>query len=121
MKSKKEPSSPAVASPRTSAGSRYGFNTPAVCRSGLYRSLREAVPIIDAAVYKLVRLTGGFTVECADAKAQREADAFIASVPVGGNRTGLGAFTDTYFEQLLTCGTAVGEIITDSDGVPCAL
>ena len=40
---------------------------------------------------------------------------------MGGNRTGLHAFIETYFEQLLTCGTAVGEIITDTEGEPAAL
>lgn len=30
----------------------------------LYRALREQVPIIDAAIYKLVRLIGGFEVYC---------------------------------------------------------
>lgn len=34
-----------------------------VSQPELYRNLREAVPIIDTAIYKLVRLTGGFCVE----------------------------------------------------------
>ena len=87
----------------------------------LYKALREAVPVIDAAIFKLVRLTGGFSVECADKQAQRELEEFIASVPVGGNRQGLAAFIAAYFEQLLTYGTALGEIVTDTDGLPCAL
>ena len=32
----------------------------------LYRSIREAVPLIDAAILKLVRLSGGITVSCRD-------------------------------------------------------
>lgn len=87
----------------------------------LYYALREAVPVIDAAVFKLVRLTGGFTVECRDSGAQALIDEFVASVPVGGNRQGLDAFVSSYFEQLLTCGTALGEIVTDTEGVPRAL
>lgn len=87
----------------------------------LYRALREAVPVIDAAVFKTVRLAGGFSVECNQASGQKLLDAFTAQVPVGGNRNGLHAFIETYFEQLLTYGTAVGEIITDGDGVPRAL
>jgi hypothetical protein len=87
----------------------------------LYYALREAVPVIDAAIFKLVRLTGGFTVECGNAEAQRAVDEFIRCVPVGGNRQGLYAFVSSYFEQLLTCGTAVGEIVTDTEGVPRAL
>ena len=87
----------------------------------LYYALREAVPIIDAAVFKIVRLVGGFTVECGDKAAQRELRAFIEDVPVGGNRMGMSAFISSYLEQLLTCGTAVGEIITDTEGTPRAL
>lgn len=87
----------------------------------LYYALREAVPVIDAAIFKLVRLTDGFTVECDGAAAQAAVDEFVQSVPVGGNRQGLSAFVSSYFEQLLTCGTALGEIVTDTDGVPRAL
>ena len=36
----------------------------------LYRALREQVPIIDAAIYKLVRLIGGFEV-CPKARGKR--------------------------------------------------
>ena len=32
----------------------------------LYRALRESVPIIDAAIYKLRRLIGEFSVACPD-------------------------------------------------------
>ena len=87
----------------------------------LYKALREAVPVIDAAVFKLVRLTGGFSVECSDKRAQEALKEFVESVPVGGNRQGLSAFISAYFEQLLTCGTALGEIVTDTEGLPCAL
>ena len=87
----------------------------------LYKALREAVPVIDAAIFKLVRLTGGFAVECSDSKAREALSEFLGSVPVGGNRQGISAFISTYFEQLLTFGTAIGEIVTDTDGQPCAL
>lgn len=83
----------------------------------LYYALREAVPIIDAAIFKTVRLTGGFEVRCADERLQDKLDNFVRNVPVGGNQCGLESFVSTYFEQLLTCGTAVGEMVTDSDGV----
>ena len=79
----------------------------------LYYALREAVPIIDAAIFKTVRLTGGFEVRCADERLQHKLDNFVRNVPVGGNQCGLESFVSTYFEQLLTCGTAVGEMVTD--------
>ncbi len=87
----------------------------------LYYTLREAIPVIDAAILKIVRLTGGFEIECSDKAAQNAIDDFVKNVPVGGNRQGLAAFTDSYLEQLLTCGTAIGEIVTDSEGAPRGL
>ncbi len=98
-----------------------GYVPLAVPQMKLYYALREAVPVIDAAIFKIVRLTGGFTAECSDISAQRALDSFIQNVPVGGNRQGMSAFISSYFEQLLTCGTALGEIVTDTDGMPVAL
>ena len=54
-------------------------------QSRLYYSLREAVPVIDAAIFKIVRLASGFEVKCRNAKAQAALDTFLQSVPVGGN------------------------------------
>lgn len=87
----------------------------------LYRELREAVPIIDAAILKTVRLTGGFKVECSKPQNTEKVNAFLESVPVSPNRHGISEFISTYFEQLLTYGTAVGEIVTDSKGNFAAL
>ncbi len=86
-------------------------------RSGsleLYRLLRERVPIIDAAIMKTVRLLGTFDVRCDDERAQTALRRFLKTVPVGSLRCGIDAFLSTYFEQLLTYGTAVGEmVVTD--------
>ena len=115
-----------VSAPVTQSANRHpfgildGYVPLAVPQMKLYYALREAVPVIDAAIFKIVRLTGGFTVEC-DGKAQAALDEFLQSVPVGGNRQGLSAFVSSYLEQLLTCGTALGEIVTDTEGVPRAL
>lgn len=85
-------------------------------QNSLYRELREAVPVLDAAIYKIVRLTGGFRAECADRRVEEGLNHFLKNVSVGGNQRGIEAFISTYLEQLLTYGTAVGEIVTDSDG-----
>ena len=82
----------------------------------LYRQLRESVPIIDAAIVKLVRLCGGFTVECFDSTAQLQIDSFLRSVKVGAFGTGIDIFVNSYLEQLLTYGTAVGEILPVKSG-----
>lgn len=116
-----------VSAPVTQSANRHpfgildGYVPLSVPQIKLYYALREAVPVIDAAVFKLVRLTGGFAVECDNKAAQAALNEFIQSVPVGGNRQGLSAFISSYFEQLLTCGTALGEIVTDTDGMPRAL
>jgi len=116
-----------ISAPVTQAMTRHpfgileGYAPLSAPQNRLYYALREAVPIIDAAIFKIVRLIGGFEVVSADPGAQKMLDEFIGNVPVGGNRRGLNAFIETYFEQLLTCGTAMGEIVTDTDGLPCAL
>ena len=80
----------------------------------LYRALREAVPIIDAAISKTVRLLGEFHVVCENPRAQQAMDRFLETVNVGGTRQGIHAFLGTFFEELLTYGTAVGEMaLTD--------
>ncbi len=82
----------------------------------VYQSLREAVPIIDAAIYKIVRLMGGFAFVTGDDALDGEMNAFFGSINVGGNQTGIQAFVDNYAEQLLTYGSAVGEMLYDENG-----
>ena len=77
----------------------------------LYRAVREAVPVVDAAIYKLIRMCGGLTVSCASPAAQEELNRFLRTVPVGRGQYGVNAFLDCYLDSLLTCGRAVGEIL----------
>lgn len=81
----------------------------------LYRAIREAVPVVDAAVMKLIRLTGGFSVECGDEFCERELNEFLRTVDVGRSQRGIDAFLDNYLDSMLTCGRAVGEIVTDGN------
>lgn len=90
-------------------------------QNALYRELREAVPVLDAAIYKIVRLTGGFRAECSKSVNTDRLNTFLKNVSVGGNQQGIESFISTYLEQLLTYGTAVGEIVTDSYGRFAAL
>lgn len=83
--------------------------------TAVYRAVREAVPVIDAAVVKLIRLTGGFSVECPDKLAEAELREFLRTVPVGRGQQGLESFLDSYLDSMLTCGRAVGEIVTRGD------
>ena len=83
---------------------------------GLYRAIREAVPIVDAAVLKLIRLVGGVSAECRDKRGQEGLERFLRTVDVGRGQRGIQGFLDLYLDSLLTCGRAVGEIVLDGDG-----
>lgn len=80
----------------------------------LYSSLREALPIIDAAICKLDRLIGTFTVECEKQSTSKMVRYFLQNVCACNGNIGINAFISTYFQQLLTYGEAVGEIILDN-------
>ena len=77
----------------------------------LYRAMREAIPVLDAAILKLVRLTGGFTVRCADAIAEAGLRDFLARMSCGRGQIGIDSFLDAYLDSLLTYGRAVGEMV----------
>jgi len=77
----------------------------------LYRAVREAVPVVDAAIYKLIRMSGGVSARSEDKRAERELGEFLRTVPVGRGQVGINAFLDCYLDSLLTCGAAVGEIV----------
>lgn len=86
----------------------------------LYRQLRECVPILDAAIGKLVRLVGGVRLEASDPAAQAALDEFIRSVPCGRGQQGLESFLSAYLNVLFTYGRAVGEVVV-SGGRAAAL
>lgn len=77
----------------------------------IYRQLREAIPVLDAAVGKLVRLSGGFEAECRNPQAQRALEDFLRNVPCGRGQVGIDSFLGGYMDSLLTIGRAVGEIV----------
>ncbi len=85
----------------------------------LYIALRDSVPLIGGAIDKLVRLTGSFEVRCANRQAERALNRFLSEVKVGPTGRGIHSFISSFLNQLLTCGTAVGEIVpyTDNSGV----
>jgi hypothetical protein len=82
----------------------------------LYRAIREAVPVVDAAIVKLIRLCGGLAVVCRDQNAQEGMDRFLRSVPTGRGQRGIQSFLDCYLDSMLTCGRAVGEIVPTQAG-----
>lgn len=126
-RNKREPSAPqaAVAVQTSRSGGWYGGlgdHIPlATVQGRMYAALREAVPVIDAAIYKLIRLTGGFHIACAEPAAERQLARTLARMPVNGVQRGIEHFITCYFEQLLTYGTAAGEIVMGRGGQVCAL
>lgn len=80
----------------------------------LYTLLREAVPIVDAAICKTVRLVGSFKINCDDKELENKLNKFITHVKVNSCENGLDAFISTYLDQMLTYGTAVGEIVPNA-------
>ena len=56
--------------------------------AALYRAIREAVPIVDAAVWKLARLCGGVGVRCRDSRAQAGLEEFFRTVDTGWGQRG---------------------------------
>ena len=77
----------------------------------VYREMREAIPVLDAAVSKMVRLCGGFQVNCRDSLAQDKLNRFLRTVPCGRGQVGMDSFLGAYLDSLLTFGRAVGEMV----------
>lgn len=82
--------------------------------SSLYEQLRRNVPLIDAAIGKIVRLVGDFHLEASDQRLQPALDRFCRSVKVNTSGESLGTFIDAYLDSLITYGKALGEILIDS-------
>lgn len=82
----------------------------------LYRAIREAVPIVDAAIMKIIRLVGGLEVRCSDRGAECALREFLRTVNAGRAQQGINCFVDQYLDSMLTCGRAVGEIVPSRNG-----
>lgn len=84
----------------------------------LYQSMREALPILDAAIVKLVRLCGGFSVRCG--RSEERLTEFLRTVPCGRGQRGIDSFLPAYLDSLLTYGRAIGEMVV-CDGALAAV
>ena len=96
-------------------GALRGFTPLGGHEEQLYRQLREAIPVLDAAVGKLVRLSGGFRVKCPERDSQERLEEFLKTVACGRGQWGINSFLSGYLDSLLTYGRAVGEMVV-SDG-----
>ena len=121
FRKKTEPVLEAAATPQIKRSDAPPFGLLGGCfplRTGdkqLYRAIREAVPLVDACIYKIIRLCGGVTAECDDPRAGRELKKFLEQVDVGRGQRGVNAFLDQYLDSMLMFGQAVGEIVPSAD------
>lgn len=90
--------------------------TPMSVNNRVYSALRESVPVIDAAIMKIIRLLNDFRFETGNQSVDIRMNDFFEKINVGGNQTGVYAFVSTYLSELLTYGSAVGEMIADDYG-----
>lgn len=106
-----------TARPNTHSFSMLDNYSPlAGAQNKLYDTLREAVPVIDAALLKIIRLIGGYTLSCPNKVAEEALNHFAKTIAVGGVSQGLEAFLCSYLDNLLLYGNAVGEIVLSSTG-----
>ena len=84
-----------------------------VCERNLYKTLKNTVPVIDAAIYKIIRLMGDFNIKTDSDELDRDIKKFLQNVRVNACETGINSFLSCYLEQMLVYGTAVGEIVLD--------
>lgn len=92
-------------------GALRGYVPLSTGEEWIYRQMREAIPVLDAAVGKLVRLSGGFQAKCRNDAAQARMDEFLHTVPCGRGQFGINNFLAGYLDSLLTYGRAVGEMV----------
>ena len=117
MKRKKDKTSPVAAACQLRGGSIHpfgamrGFTPLGGGEERIYREMREALPVLDAAVGKMVRLCGGFEVKCRNPQAQEKLNAFLEMMPCGRGQMGIESFLSGYLDSLLTYGRAVGEVV----------
>ncbi len=111
---------PVAAQCQLRRGDPYGLHTLGAYvplgtgQERMYRRIREAVPVLDAAVGKLVRLTGGFQARCVSQQAQERLEVFLRHMPCGHGQRGIECFLSCYLDSLLTYGRAIGELVVGS-------
>ena len=114
---KQEPEAAAAVQLRSTRKGPFGMLEDYVpLRDGeteLYRTVREAVPVLDAAIHKIIRLCGGVTVRCGEPETERALRAFLRTVPTGRGQYGIEGFLESYLDSLLVCGRAVGEMVPE--------
>jgi SPP1 gp7 family putative phage head morphogenesis protein len=92
------------------------FNKQFIARkveAEFYEFLREAIPIIDAAIRRLVSVDGHITVKGDNDKLVDEIKDWIYNVPVNDVQTGLQSFHQSLSNEAFEQGFGMGEFVTD--------
>lgn len=119
FKKREKPALPAVQTAVRGLECRQSYPV-ALYSYELFERVRRVVPLVDAAISKLVRLIGSFSVESEDPAYQEGLDRFLQEVPVGLTGQSVYSFIDCYLDSLLVYGNAVGEIVLDKRGTRIA-
>ena len=122
LRKKKSQNSDIACAVQTSNGSAHPYYQlssymPINGESKVYVELRNAVPILDVAINKIVRLCEGFKFDTGNERVNDMMNSYFESINVGGNQKGITAFISNYLNQLLTFGTAIGEIVLCDEGI----
>ena len=83
---------------------------------GVFKILRQSIPILNAAVDQLVRMTGNVEVHWESERVQTAWDEWTKTVHVAPITTGLNEWLNGYLNRYLTYGTGASEIVVDSTG-----
>lgn len=97
----------------------FGAGLPAVPpgEAQLYRAMRQSLPVLDAAIGKLVRLSGGFTVR--SAQQQAALNEFLRTVPCGRGQTGICDHQWSADRQVARIFDT--QVVREDDGASCLM
>ena len=114
-KQKNQPPCTSVLSPSCSSPfSVFNTSTPPQ-ENKLYLSIRQSIPIIDAAILKIIHLVGGFSINTGDPNVDIFLNNLCDNIKVGPSSIGIESFISSYLDSILTYGHAIGEILISSD------
>ncbi|WMM26670.1 hypothetical protein RBU61_08325 [Tissierella sp. MB52-C2] len=116
---KKKEESTIVATVQTRNSNSHPFSAidkyiPSEVEYELYKTMREAVPILDTAINRIVRLVGKFDIQCDSDKEETQIREFLDNVKVNSNQIGIDKFIESYLDQLIECGNSAGEIVLNN-------
>ncbi len=80
-----------------------------------YEVLREAIPIIDAAIRRLISLNGTIHIIGDNAALVRELEDFCINVPVNDMQHGIHAFLENSCNEVFEQGFAISEFVLTRD------